>query len=166
MKALKVFGLALIFGFVATGITFADGLKIGYVDLSKVFDGYQKTKEFDAVLRRVAEGFKQPGGHQGGDVMRLAAQHPAGLLRRQAGGQLPQQRQKLVLIVFHTRTVSLTNKKRTQKLHFSFQFAEFLLHKVLAKKFYKPTLETRQSWVFRKIEQWFKLKQLTLHCVE
>ena len=70
-------------------------------------------EEFDAVLRRVAEGFKQPGGHQGGDVMRLAAQHPAGLLRRQAGGQLPQQRQKLVLIVFHAIAVANHRQNRT-----------------------------------------------------
>ena len=45
MKAVKVLGLAVIFGIMATGISLADGLKIGYVELSKVFDGYQKTKE-------------------------------------------------------------------------------------------------------------------------
>jgi outer membrane protein len=59
MKALKVVGLALIFGLMATGITLADGLKIGYVDLSKVFDGYQKTKEFDAVLQGEGEKFQK-----------------------------------------------------------------------------------------------------------
>ena len=59
MKALKVLGLALIFGFMATGMTLADGLKIGFVDLSKVFDGYQKTKEFDAVLQSEGEKFQK-----------------------------------------------------------------------------------------------------------
>ena len=59
MKALKVFGLAMIFGFMAAGISLADGPKIAYVDLSKVFDGYQKTKEFDAVLQSEGEAFQK-----------------------------------------------------------------------------------------------------------
>ena len=59
MKALKVLGLAVIFGLMATMVTFADGIKIGYVDLSKVFDGYQKTKEFDAVLQSEGENFQK-----------------------------------------------------------------------------------------------------------
>jgi outer membrane protein len=59
MKALKVLGLAVMFGIVSTGITLAADLKIGYVDLSKVFDGYQKTKEFDAVLQSEGEAFQK-----------------------------------------------------------------------------------------------------------
>jgi outer membrane protein len=59
MKAVKVLGLAVIFGLMATGMTLADGLKIGYVELSKVFDGYQKTKEFDAVLQKEGEAFQK-----------------------------------------------------------------------------------------------------------
>ena len=43
----------------ATGISLADGLKIGYVELGKVFDGYQKTKEFDAVLQSEGETFQK-----------------------------------------------------------------------------------------------------------
>ena len=35
MKALKVLGLAVIFGFMATGMSLADDLKIAYVDLSQ-----------------------------------------------------------------------------------------------------------------------------------
>jgi hypothetical protein len=37
----------------------------------------------------------------GYDIMRLAIQHPRRLLRRQAGRQLPQQPQKLMLFFFH-----------------------------------------------------------------
>jgi len=59
MKAVKLLGLAMIFGLMATGVSFADGLKIAYVDLSKVFDGYQKTKEFDAVLQTEGEAFQK-----------------------------------------------------------------------------------------------------------
>lgn len=59
MKAFKVFVLAVMFGLMATGASLADGLKIAYVDLSKVFDGYQKTKEFDAVLQTEGESFQK-----------------------------------------------------------------------------------------------------------
>jgi len=59
MKVLKVLGLAIMFGIVSTGISLAADLKIGYVDLSKVFDGYQKTKEFDAVLQTEGEAFQK-----------------------------------------------------------------------------------------------------------
>ena len=59
MKAVKVLGLAVIFGLMATGMSLAADLKIAYVDLSKVFDGYQKTKEFDAVLQSEGEAFQK-----------------------------------------------------------------------------------------------------------
>lgn len=59
MKALKVLGLAVIFGLMATGLSLAADIKIAYVDLSKVFDGYQKTKEFDAVLQTEGEAFQK-----------------------------------------------------------------------------------------------------------
>ncbi|MBF0570419.1 MAG: OmpH family outer membrane protein [Candidatus Omnitrophica bacterium] len=59
MKALKVLGLAAILGLMTTGIGLAADLKIAYVDLAKVFDSYQKTKEFDAVLQGEGEKFQK-----------------------------------------------------------------------------------------------------------
>jgi len=59
MKAVKVLGLAVMFGFMASAMSLADGLKIAFVDLGKVFDGYQKTKEFDAVLQSEGETFQK-----------------------------------------------------------------------------------------------------------
>ncbi len=59
MKAVKVLGLAVVFGLMATAFGFADNLKIGYVDLAKVFDSYQKTKEFDSVLQSEGEAFQK-----------------------------------------------------------------------------------------------------------
>ena len=59
MKALKVFGLAVVFGCMAAVCSLAGDLKIAYVDLSKVFDGYQKTKAFDAVLQSEGEVFQR-----------------------------------------------------------------------------------------------------------
>jgi outer membrane protein len=59
MKALKVFGFTVMFGLMAAGLSLAGDLKIAYVDLSKVFDGYQKTKEFDAVLQTEGDAFQK-----------------------------------------------------------------------------------------------------------
>lgn len=59
MKALKVLGFAVVFAVMSTGMSLAADLKIAYVDLSKVFDGYQKTKEFDAVLQSEGESFQK-----------------------------------------------------------------------------------------------------------
>ena len=41
MKALKVLGLAVVFGLMTIGMVQAKDLKIAYVDLSRVFDNYQ-----------------------------------------------------------------------------------------------------------------------------
>ena len=50
MKAFKMF-MAIVFlsSMMATG-AYAAGEKIGYVDLSRLFDEYHKTKEYDKVL--------------------------------------------------------------------------------------------------------------------
>ena len=59
MKALKVLGLAVVFGIMSMGLGLAADLKIAYVDLGKIFDNYQKTKEFDAVLQSEGETFQK-----------------------------------------------------------------------------------------------------------
>lgn len=59
MKVIKVLGLAAVFGFMAVGIASAKDLKIAYVDLSRVFDNYQKTKEFDAILQKEGTAFQK-----------------------------------------------------------------------------------------------------------
>ena len=55
MKAFKVLGLAVIFGFMMLGMAPAKDLKIAYVDLARVFDNYQKTKDQDLVLKTAGE---------------------------------------------------------------------------------------------------------------
>ena len=54
MKTLKVLSMVSIFTLFLTAGAFAQsaGEKIGYVDLSRVFDEYSKTKEYDAVLEK------------------------------------------------------------------------------------------------------------------
>ncbi len=61
MKYLKVICIVAAFVFCLAGNSFAQNapaLKIAYVDLTKVFDEYGKTKEFDAVLEKKQSGFE------------------------------------------------------------------------------------------------------------
>ena len=67
-----------------------------------LFQQFRRGKKLDAVRRRIAQRLEQPRGHQDRHIMRLAVQHPSRLLRRQAGGHLVQQPQKLMLLLSHS----------------------------------------------------------------
>ena len=58
MKAVRILGIMLCGLFLATG-AFAKDMKIAYVDLSRLFDNYQKTKDYDGVLQKESEGFQK-----------------------------------------------------------------------------------------------------------
>jgi len=66
-----------------------------------VFQHINGGEKLDAVGRWIAQRLEQLGRDQRRDVMHLAVQHPRRLLRREAGRQLAQQCQKLMLIVAH-----------------------------------------------------------------
>ena len=70
------------------------------------FQNIGSRKKFRAVLRGIAERLEQPRRNERRNVVRVAVQHPARLLRREAEGQLTEQRQKPMLIVFHTQDQS------------------------------------------------------------
>ena len=53
------------------------------------FQNVRRRKILGAILRGVAERLEQPRRDERRNVVRLAVQHPARLLRREAGGQLP-----------------------------------------------------------------------------
>ena len=59
VKSFKVFGLALLLSVFLAGTAHAADLKIAYVNLAKVFDEYNKTKEYDAALEKKHEGYKK-----------------------------------------------------------------------------------------------------------
>ncbi len=76
------------------------------------------SKKLETVLSHlpttgVAERLEQPGIDQRGNIMRLAVQHPARLFRREAGGQLSQERQEPLLFFFHAKSVAGCAKNRT-----------------------------------------------------
>ena len=80
----------------------------GFDEPSTVFGGFENVRRGEilgGVLGGIAERLEQPRRNQRGDVMRLAVQHPARLLRREAGRQLTEQRQKPNLFFFHALSV-------------------------------------------------------------
>ena len=60
MKGIKLGAFILIGTFLFSTSGFAKGFegKIAYVDLSKIFDEYKKTKEYDAVLAKQSKAFQ------------------------------------------------------------------------------------------------------------
>lgn len=50
MKSFTTFIVLAVFIFSGTGLVFSETLKIGYVNLGKIFDEYDKTKEYDKTL--------------------------------------------------------------------------------------------------------------------
>ena len=86
----------------------ADGVGC-FDEPSTVFGGFQNVRRgkiLGGILGGIAERLEQPRRNQRGDVMRLAVQHPARLLRREAGRQLTEQRQEPCLFFFHTMPVA------------------------------------------------------------
>ena len=60
MKGVRVLGLLVMFVFLSTMTAHAKPFegKIGFVDLSRVFNEYKKTKEYDAVLEKENTAFQ------------------------------------------------------------------------------------------------------------
>lgn len=61
MKHFKIFSLIAIFVFLSTGAVHAKPFegKIAFVDLSRVFNDYKRTKEYDAVLEKESTAFQE-----------------------------------------------------------------------------------------------------------
>ena len=74
------------------------------------FQHVRRGKILGGIWGKITERFEQSGIDQRGNIMRLAVQHPARLLRREAGGQLSQERQKPMLIVFHAIPIARVRK--------------------------------------------------------
>jgi len=50
MRSFVAFAVLIVFIFNNVGVVFSETFKIGYVNLGKVFDEYEKTKEYDKTL--------------------------------------------------------------------------------------------------------------------
>jgi outer membrane protein len=60
VKSLRIITLAVLCAFVLTATAFAQAeKKIGVLDLSKTFDNYAKTKEYDATLENLTKSYEK-----------------------------------------------------------------------------------------------------------
>ena len=78
------------------------------------FKNVRRGEILGGIWGKITERLEQPGIDQSRNIVRLAVQHPARLLRREAGGQLSQERQEPELIVFHATSVAVRILKRTK----------------------------------------------------
>lgn len=103
------------------GVLFLPVLANGVADFdqpSAVFRQFQNIRRSEilgGILGKITERLEQPRIYQRGNIVRLAVQHPARLLRREAGGQLPQERQEALLFFFHAHSVATNEQKRTHR---------------------------------------------------
>ena len=115
MNAVKLV-LAVIFGLALTTGVYAKDLKIAYVDLSKIFDNYQKTKEYDTVLQKESDAFTQ---QREGMINKIRdAQGKLALLKEDEKQKLNADidKQKADLIEFDKQKRAELAKKRDDKV--------------------------------------------------
>jgi hypothetical protein len=65
------------------------------------FKEIRRGEELDAIRWGIAQRLQEPGGDQHRNIMGLTVEKPGRLLGREPGGQLSQQCQKSLLILFH-----------------------------------------------------------------
>lgn len=95
---------------------FAKELKIGYVDLSRLFDNYQKTKEFDAQLQGQGESFTK---ERDGMIAKIRdAQGKLALLKEDEKAKLGEsiEKQKTDLIEYDKQKRTELAKQRDEKV--------------------------------------------------
>ena len=59
MKTVKVFAVSLVLGLFMASVSYAEDIKMGFADLSRMFDEYHKTKSYDKVLEGKQKDFEK-----------------------------------------------------------------------------------------------------------
>ncbi|MDE2027454.1 MAG: OmpH family outer membrane protein [Candidatus Omnitrophica bacterium] len=116
MRAVKVLVVAVAFSVMSAGVSLAADLKIAYVDLAKVFDSYQKTKEFDAQLQKEGEAFQK---QRDGMIQKIQdAQNKLTLMSdtQKASMQADIDKQKDAVIAFDKEKRQELTKRRDDKV--------------------------------------------------
>ena len=116
MKLVKVFGLAVVFMFVAATFARAEELKFAYVDLARVFDQYERTKEYDKVLEADNKKFQEERNKKIDQIRAL--QDKAPMLKDDAKAKNDKDMEKLkneILEFDRTQRTDLT-KARDEKV--------------------------------------------------
>jgi outer membrane protein len=143
MKAVKLTGLALVLGLVMTTSAFAKEMKIAFVDLSKVFDNYKKTKDYDAVLQKESEGFQKERDAMINKIR--DAQGKLGLMKEEEKAKLNAdiEKQKGELIEFDKQKREELAKKRDEKVREILQEIEKVTSEIAKKENYDFILNDR-----------------------
>jgi len=116
MKSLKVLLLSVLMTVFCIGGALANGEKIAYVDLSRLFDQYQKTKEYDAVLEGQHKDYQEERSKK---LEKLKeSQSKLSLLKEKEKAKIQDQieRQKTALLEFDRQKQMDLRKKRDEKI--------------------------------------------------
>lgn len=145
MKSLKAFIGILILSVVMTGSGYAQtaGGKIAFVDLSRVFDEYGKTKEFDAVLEKKHAAFVQE--HKDKEQKIKDGDARLALLKNDEKAKLQAQldKDKQDLLMFDKQVQGDLTKERNEKIRDILSEIEKIVKDYAAKNNYSLILNDR-----------------------
>ncbi len=115
MRFARLLGI-LVVGIMLSSSVHAKELKMGYVDLSRLFDNYTKTKEFDAQLQKQGEAFTK---ERDGMIAKIRdAQGKLALLKEDEKNKLNDsiEKQKADLIEYDKQKRTELAKQRDEKV--------------------------------------------------
>lgn len=143
MKALKVFGFTIILGLLVSSVSFAADLKIAYIDLSKVFDGYQKTKEFDAVLQTQGDAFQKQRDAMVQKIQDAQSKLDIMSSTQKASMEADIEKQKNDVVAFDKEKRTELAKKRDDKVHDILTEIQNIVSGIASKEGYTYVLNDR-----------------------
>lgn len=118
MKCLKVFSFLAIFILMSMGPVHAKAFegKVGFVDLSRIFNEYKRTKEYDAVLEKESTAFQEERNKMIEKVR--DAQSKLALLKEDEKQKMQEDidKQKQALLDFSRAKGTDLTKKRDEKV--------------------------------------------------
>lgn len=136
MKAVKLTVLTLVATLAFTGFALAKDMKTAFVDLSKVFDNYQKTKEYDGVLQKEAQTFE---AERNGMINKIKdGQSKLALMKDSEKQKLTDEldKQKNQLIEYDKQKRTELAQKRDEKVRSILQEIQKLVEEIAKKEGY------------------------------
>ena len=146
MRNLKILSIVFVFAFLTSVSVFAqslDGKKVGYVDLSKVFDEYGKTKEYDAVLEKKHTEYEDARNKKLDKIRE--AQGKLALLKEEEKAKLQESidKDKADLLEFDRQQQTDLKKQRDDKIREILLEIEKIVHDFAEKEKYALILNDR-----------------------
>ena len=146
MRNLKILSMVFVFALLTSVSVFAqslDGKKVGYVDLSKVFDEYGKTKEYDAVLEKKHTEYEDARNKKLDKIRE--AQGKLALLKEDEKAKLQESidKDKADLLEFDRQQQTDLKKQRDEKVREILLEIEKIVHDFAEKEKYALILNDR-----------------------